>query len=98
MADIKVYERQSMLDIAVQYSGGIETVFDLALINELSITDDLSPCVSILGSGSIFDSDIVNYYSNKGIVPSTAPTTSEISQLSEDGIEFWAVEDDLIVS
>ena len=99
MANLKVYERQSMLDVAVQHSGGIESVFDLAFSNGLSITDDINPYDSLLGCESIVDSDIVDYYSNKGIVPATAATLDEIAHtIADEGIEFWAIGDDFIVS
>jgi hypothetical protein len=99
MANLKVYERQSMLDVAVQHSGGIESVFDFAFNNGLSITDDLNPYDTLLGCNDIVDLDIVYYYSNKGIIPSTALTDTDISQtIANEGIEFWTVGEDFIVS
>ena len=97
MANLKVYERQSMLDVAVQHSGGIESVFDLAFSNGLSITDDINPYDSLLGCESIVDSDIVDYYSNKGIVPFTAPTVDDLTQHPVGGINFMGIEIDFIV-
>lgn len=99
MANLKVYERQSMLDVAVQHSGGIESVFDLALMNGLSITADLNPYDTLLECESVVDSDLVDYYSNKGIVPSTAITATDIAQtIADEGVEFWTIGEDFIVS
>lgn len=98
MANLRVYERQSMLDVAVQHLGGVESVFDLALSNGLSITDDLNPNDSLIGCESVASLDIVEYFSNRGVVPFTAPTAYDLEHHPVGGINFMGVESDFIVS
>jgi hypothetical protein len=89
---IKALERQSVLDMAVQTAGSVEAAFLLARENGLSMTDDLSPGDEMI-SANIVSRDIADYYRNKRLAPATALT----EQLGE-GIEFWYIEYDFIVS
>ena len=41
MAKIAPSDRQSLLDIAVQTSGGVEAAFDLAAANDVSVSEPL---------------------------------------------------------
>ena len=38
---VVVLHNQSLLDLALQHTGTIESVFELAMLNNLSITDDV---------------------------------------------------------
>lgn len=98
MANLKVYERQSVLDVAVQHSGSIESIFDLASLNGLSVTDDLVPNDSLQRSEVTTDADVVFYYSTKGIIPSTAPSADDIAQHPIGGINYMGIQIDFIVS
>lgn len=89
---------QSILDIAIQESGSAESAFDLAMKNELSPSDVLT-----IGQ-ELFDVDvakkeIVRQYSLKEIFPATAITNAQFTEtLGGEGIEFWGIEYDFIVS
>lgn len=74
MASYKVTDKQTFFDVAIQQCGNIETVFALALENNLSITDDLAAgqTISLI---AVNDSDIANYFGNRNIVPATGITT-----------------------
>lgn len=66
-------QNQSVFDIALQYYGTIEAVFDIAELNDLSITSNLQP-------GSVVKippidygyKEVANYYNNNKIEPATA--------------------------
>lgn len=63
---ITVIENQSLLDISIQENGSILSVFDLAVINQISITDELVPGQKIKPMKSITDNDeISNYFKNR---------------------------------
>ena len=97
MANYRVSENQSLLDISVQMSGGIESAFDLALANGLSITDDLAPGQSLTLVAAV-DSDVVNYYLTRSLTPATALTTDDRLIAAElEGISYWAINVDFVV-
>lgn len=89
--EIKTLETQSLLDIAIQEGGGIESLFDLALKNDLSITEKLTPGQNLI-TPVITNVDTQNYYRIAGLKPAT-----DVGEI-EQGIEFWYIEYDFIVS
>jgi hypothetical protein len=98
MTNLKVYEKQSMLDITVQHSGGIDAIFDLAFKNGLSITDDLSINDTLQKSELVVDSDVVEYYLHKGIISTTAPQEEDLINYPIGGISYMGIETDFKVS
>jgi hypothetical protein len=74
MACVVVSDRQSLMDIATRELGGLDNLFEFALINDVSLTDDPTPgqTISLI---DITNSDVVSYYKNKNINPATAITT-----------------------
>jgi len=77
---IVVLNNQTLLDIAIQEYGTIESVFELAIANDLSITDELAtgtilliPEFSTLTNEPIItNKEILNYYKKNKIKPATA--------------------------
>ena len=89
-----VLEGQSLLDIAIQCCGSAEAAYDIAVLNGLSIADDLTAGRELTIPAAV-NSSVVSYYTQKGIKPSTAITaTTEDSE----GIDFWAIEDDFEIA
>ena len=84
---ITVAPKQSLLDIALQHAGGAEAVFDLGIGQQLVATPILSK-------------EVTNYYAVHNICPATAITNDTINEILGDGegIEFWAIEYDFVVS
>lgn len=95
--EVKVKDRQSLLDMAVQTSGSVEAAFDLAAANGVCLTD-------ILADGQVLDTvatkhaDTVRRYSVQGIQPATALSEEEMAALAQEGINFMGIEIDFIVS
>ena len=95
--EVKVKDRQSLLDMAVQTAGSMEAAFDLAAANGVSLTD-------ILVDGQVLDTvatkhaDTVRRYSTQGIQPATALSKEEMAVLAQEGINFMGIEIDFIVS
>lgn len=100
---ITALHNQSLLDLALQHTGSIESVFELAEANALNITDDVqagAPLIvpSLLGGGTR-GGDILAYYTAKNLQPATA-FSKEDEQVFErlEGISIWAINLDFIVS
>lgn len=69
---IRVENRQSLLDICIQEFGSLDQLIELALVNKLSITEDLYPG-QILTIPEVSKNEIiVNYYRINKIKPATA--------------------------
>ena len=92
--ETKVIAEQSLFDIAILAGGSIESVFDIALQNGLSITGEMSAGQAIDISG-IEGNQITDYYRVKGIMPTTF-SSQEIFTLS--GLGYMALEENFIVS
>jgi hypothetical protein len=98
MASVKVSDKQSLFDIAVQSLGSVSAVFELATENDLSITEALTAGQS-LGLSEVYSSDVADYFTNKKIKPATAITSTDYNEtIAQEGIEFWAIEMDFVVS
>ena len=95
---ITVLHNQSLLDLALQHTGGIESIFELAVLNGKSVTDDMVAGASLLVEATT-NKDILAYYTAKNIQPATAFTKAD-EQVFErlEGISIWAINLDFIVS
>lgn len=95
---MKPQVRQSTFDIAIQQCGSIEAVFNMTLLNDISVTDDLSTG-NPLTIPDPKDDRVVSYYTINKITPATAITLDEVAHtIAEEGIEFWAIGYDFIIS
>mgnify|MGYP001264975549 FL=1 len=70
MATIKVQNGQSIFDIALQHCGDVAAAFDIAVLNDILLTDALAAGQS-LAIPAVVNTDVVNYYKSRGIVPAT---------------------------
>lgn len=97
---VAALHNQSLLDLALQHTGTIESVFELAKDNALNITDDVQAGTPLyLGEGLGVRNEILNYYTAKNLQPATA-FSKEDEQVFErlEGISIWAINLDFIVS
>jgi hypothetical protein len=90
---VKVKQGQSLLDIAIQHCGTAESVYDLAIANGLSITDELVPG-QLLNLPAVTDKKTVSYFDTNEIKPATAVTAAD---LIFEGIDYWGIDVDFIV-
>lgn len=91
---MKVLAGQNIFDVAVQHAGSVEAAFDLAITNDISLSDALTVGEELLGAGKV-RADIVDYYARRVFNPATDETL--IGEI-EGGIEFMGIEIDFIVS
>lgn len=97
---ITALHNQSLLDLALQHTGTIESVFEFAEANALNITDDVQAGTPLyLGEGLGVRNEILSYYTAKNLQPATA-FSKEDEQVFErlEGISIWAINLDFIVS
>ena len=97
---ITALHNQSLLDLALQHTGTIESIFDLAESNNLNITDDVQAGKTLVLPAEAFSNkDILAYYTAKNLQPATA-FTKEDEQVAKrlEGISIWAINLDFIVS
>lgn len=97
---VTVLHNQSLLDLALQHTGTIESVFELAKDNALNITDDVQAGTPLyLGEGLGVRNEILSYYTAKNLQPATA-FSKEDEQVFErlEGISIWAINLDFVVS
>jgi hypothetical protein len=90
---VTVLSQQSLLDISVQDSGTVESVFALAVDNEISVTDKLVPG-DMIATVPPQNRDIADYYRNKNLKPATWTGCSR----KLGGIGYMNIEGDFIVS
>ena len=105
---ITTLHNQSLLDLALQHTGTIESVFELAEANSLNITDEVQAGAPLYFGEVVGDSrvsefgvrnEILSYYTAKNLQPATA-FTKEDEQVFErlEGISIWAINLDFVVS
>lgn len=97
MGTVKVKDRQTLLDVALQTSGSVEAVMDLALANGLSITDELSDG-QVLEVAEVKDVAVVSRYEINSIFPATEASDDERNEMAYEGIGFMGIGIDFIVS
>lgn len=90
-----VLEGQSLFDIAVQECGSVETAFALAVANDISLTDELTPG-SLTVKASPVNKKVVDYYKLKVLNPATSSTALD-GEVQLTGIGYMAVGKNFIV-
>ncbi|MDH1880923.1 hypothetical protein [Empedobacter sp. GD03797] len=91
----KVQQGQSFIDKTLELTGSVESLLEMAILNNVSITDDVSIGKEILGT-QILKNSIVEGLTNELIA---TKITSDINQvIPEDlGIGKMAIESTFIV-
>jgi len=94
---MKVRDNQNLYDIAIQYCGSSEAAYDIAYLNGISVTDSLTVGQE-LELPPVVSKSIVDYYANKSLTPATSLTETQQNEALAEGIDFWAVETEFIIS
>ena len=97
---ITALHNQSLLDLALQHTGTIESVFEFAEANTLNITDDVQAGKTLVLPAEAFSNkDILGYYIAKNLQPATA-FSKEDEQVAKrlEGISIWAINLDFVVT
>ena len=97
---VTVLHNQSLLDLALQHTGTIESVFEFAEANTINITDDVQAGKTLVLPAEAFtNKDILGYYTAKNLQPATA-FSKEDEQVFErlEGISIWAINLDFVIT
>lgn len=97
MTTVSTLDNQSLLDIAIQELGDVERVFELAVDNDISITDVIAPGTEI--SIGVFESEkrmIVSVFSDKSNAPASIDNMEDVLP-TPNGIGFMQIGNDFKV-
>lgn len=97
---VTVKAGQTLLDLALQCGGHIETAMALASANSLSLTDTLEDGLVLTVPEPLHDGDprTVSLYKAYGVEPATEPDDADMAACPYGGIGFMGVEIDFEVS
>lgn len=93
MQTITAHDRQTLFDIALQVYGRPDFAFELALQNDLCLSDTVAP-LSVLRlplADRTTNAAVVDAYKLNGIVPTSAIDTAEFETLNPEGIGYWFI-------
>lgn len=91
----QVLHNQSVLDCMLQNTGGLTNIIEFALLNDLSVTDDLV-AGTFFDFPLIEDTDIYNYFIAKKIIPATS-ITGEVVKMEATGIGAMIIDTSFII-
>jgi len=97
MGKIITKSGQTLFDIALQVYGTIEGVFGLLADNPgktSTLTDEPTPGTELMVNGTVLNKYVANEYANRGIIPATGIH----HEYQGEGIGWWIIEDDFIVT
>lgn len=92
---VTVLSGQSVLDLAVQTAGSVESAFQLAVTNGISVTDSLAVGREVI-SVSAANKPVYDYYQNHQLKPSTGTITEQM--IIRRGIGSMGVGVDFVVT
>ena len=96
MKKTKVEDRQSLLDVAIRTSGNLEALINLAEVNDSNPTDELAIGKELVTVKAI-DTRHVRNYEEFGTSPATSLSDEDLL-LTNEGINYWAVDIDFVIS
>lgn len=64
-------DKQNIQDLTIQTAGSLENIFEMAMLNGISVTETPTPGEKYKAVENNINSDIVNYYVAKKIIPAT---------------------------
>lgn len=91
----KAQQGQSFIDMVYQGTGGFEGIVDAAVLNGKSITEDITIGENIL-VGETTNNSIKNILQRKN--PATAIQHKEARTKKLEGIDYWVIQSDFIIS
>lgn len=92
----KVYQGQSFLDKVIECTGGVENIFEMALLNGISITDDLF--IGQVLKPSLITNKLIFGLFGELNRPATMITQSQIEEIENGGIGAMIIGTDFIVT
>lgn len=96
---MKTLAKQSLIDIAAQETGSVESIFDIAAANDLSLTDEIEAGYEAFVE-DIIDAAVVICFIAENRKPASAISIEEINAIIGigEGIGYMQIGYDFIVS
>jgi hypothetical protein len=93
----KVLFGQTLLDIAAQELGDASRAFEIAVLNNKSITDALTAGEQyICPVPALKVRDVLPVFLNEGNIPASDDISGDIIS-KDEGVEYWGIENDFII-
>lgn len=94
--ELTVGHNQNLFDISIQKNGNVQTVFELALLNKISITDNIEPAQKIeVATSDLIVPELVDYFINRQQKVATGSINT--LEIRPAGIGYMIIENDFIV-
>lgn len=98
METVNVKPHQCLLDISIQEKGGIGALFDFAVVNGRSITDDLTSGGTLLvPDTALINKRIFQLYEDESVIPANAYTADDDAAI-KGGVGYMGIQVDFRVS
>jgi hypothetical protein len=98
METVNVKPHQCLLDLSMQTKGRIDALFDFAIANGISITDDLTSGGTLWAPDTeIIDRRTLQTLTDEKVIPSNAYTAEDNAAI-KGGIGYMGIQIDLRVS
>jgi hypothetical protein len=94
---VKAGGDQALIDIAMQEAGTVESLFEVALLNGICLTDDLTPDHEYKRP-ALVNAKVVSVFSGAVKPASNTPVDEEQLPVELNGIDYWYIENTFIVS
>jgi len=95
MRNIKIGEGQCLADVAMQYCGDAEVMFEISALNGVGITEGLVPGTALFVPDYAIDkTNIFAAFRDNGLVPASIEFDTDGLL---DGIDYWIIEEDFII-
>ncbi len=87
----EVQQGQSFLDKVIQLTGSVESAFDVAIFNNMSITDKRQ-IGDVVKAEKVTNKRVANFFKN------IQPATASNIELNNKGIGYWSIGENFIIS
>lgn len=92
--DVQIIKKhQELSDFTTQYAGTLSSLFEMAKLNGLSITDEVAPGMALKINKA--ELKVARYYANAGI---DVVSTKKVSELKPGGVGYMQIGNDFKVS
>jgi hypothetical protein len=96
MQTVIVKQGQSVLDIAIIYTGTVDTCFEIAVLNQMSVSDFLTVGQALIVP-DVINKKIIGLFSDKN-QPATGTTIEQENQIPLKGIGYMQIGNSFKVS
>lgn len=97
--EVIILAGQTLADIAVRENGSVASMFDIAALNGIGVSDELKAGSTLLVPDTIMDKTVAEFFRVRGFYPANGWSITE-QQAAEtlSGIGYWNIEIDFVVS